>query len=713
MKFKSLILPFLSLIILSACSDKNDEPGGGEISQSGKYTLSGKVEKGPFVRGSSISVQPLNDSLNPVGTVFNSEISDDAGNFNLGQIDSQFIRLAADGYYFNEFEGSLSKGPLHLVAYADISNRSSINVNILTHLKSARIQKLMQGGASFSDADKQAQKELFAQFKLQAYENIPAESMTISSGNDGAGVLIAISTLVLVGRSDAEITQYLSNLSQDLADDGVFTEDNKNRIYNDSYNLRPYLNDIADNIINRYSELGYYVAIPDLRYYFDWDNDGIAGNELSDNVQVTLSQTELHFDKNGGSVEIAVTSNVPVYLEVPTGGNMDITPPDVVVGDDILSDFFESTGEKIKVEKSYNNNILTIKVNKTEQRAEQNVSVSLYDVMGNEVAKVAITLDGDPSIQLNISSTGKSYINDCYGRFARALSWDYYVERGYTGMYKFYDVECPLSPNNRYNYNAFSNTYSAIVTNNYITTAMPSEYTGLFQLIKAIIYTEAVDKWGNVGISENALYGDVPQQESRETVLNHIENLLDNISTYLSDTKAPPEFTSADQIFDISKDVWRIAKANLHLAKGQYSDAASYLQQLIDSNRYSLSSDNEYYPNSGTILFFNVSDDVMPGHGVGYYNYADVLLLMAECKYKLGDNSTVTSLINKVAQAKGISTTGNIIADIDNIRLKLYLPRYFAFQKRNNLGGYADYQKLWPIPFEQIMLSNWQQNPGY
>ena len=54
--------------------------------QPGKYQLSGKVEKGPFVRGSSISVQPLDKTMTAIGTVFNGEIRDDAGSFDLGQI---------------------------------------------------------------------------------------------------------------------------------------------------------------------------------------------------------------------------------------------------------------------------------------------------------------------------------------------------------------------------------------------------------------------------------------------------------------------------------------------------------------------------------------------------------------------------------------------------------------------------------------------------
>ena len=147
MNLKHILLPVLAAVALTGCSDKEDEPGGGEKPQSGKYQLSGKVEKGPFVRGSSISVQPLNEKMTAIGTVFNGEIRDDAGSFDLGQIElaSQFVRIATDGYYYNEVSGNLSTGQLHLIALADLSDRSTVNVNILTHLKSARIQNLMQG----------------------------------------------------------------------------------------------------------------------------------------------------------------------------------------------------------------------------------------------------------------------------------------------------------------------------------------------------------------------------------------------------------------------------------------------------------------------------------------------------------------------------------------------------------------------------------------
>lgn len=183
MKLKYLCLSIISVFALTGCTD-DDAPGGGDMLQPGKYQLSGKVEKGPFVRGSSISVQPLDKTMTAIGTVFNGEIRDDAGSFDLGQIElaSQFVRIATDGYYFNEVTGSLSTGQLHLIALADLSDRSTVNVNILTHLKSARIQILMHDGKNFAEADRQAQRELLTQFGLQAYESTPAESMSISTG---------------------------------------------------------------------------------------------------------------------------------------------------------------------------------------------------------------------------------------------------------------------------------------------------------------------------------------------------------------------------------------------------------------------------------------------------------------------------------------------------------------------------------------------------
>lgn len=718
MNLKHILFPMLAIAALSGCSDNSDDPDDGKKPHPGKYQLSGKVEKGPFVRGSAISIQPLTQSMNATGSVYNSEIIDDAGAFNLGQIElaSQFVRITTDGYYFNEVSGNLSSGQLHLIALADLSDKNTVNVNILTHLKSARIQNLIKSGKNFAQADKQAQKELLTQFGLQAYESTPAEAMSISTGTDGSGVLIAISALVLANRSDAEITQYLSVLSQDLADNGTFTDDNKRTISHDRYQLKNSLDNIASNIMSRYRDLGQNVTVPDLRYFYDWNDDGVAGNEIADNAEISLSQNEVSFDKNGGTVTIKVTSNIPLSTEAYKDPNEPSAP--VISDSQYISDFYDITGEPIKYQYTYENNTLTIKVDKSERHATQTANVYLYDLMGDIRATVKITLAGDTSIPLTLGTTGKQIVGSYFDAFVKSLSWMYYVERGYTGMYQFFDVKCPLDVYDSYNNRAFNAAYTSVSLNARTAKLLASsEYadaTPFFTLLNAINYTEMTDKWGRIGISE--LTTDeyqLPNQEVTETTLRYLENNLDKISSAFSEKKGLLN-TDPTEIFDMPKDIWRMAKANVYMALNEPSQAIPYLQEIVDSRRYSLSSGNEYEANSGTILYIIVPDEVMQGHTVSYYSYADALLLLAECYIDTNNTAKATSLIKQVANAKNITVSGDNIADIDNLRKKLFLPRYFAFQKRNNIGEYAAYQHLWPIPSSQLMFSpGWTQNPGY
>lgn len=730
MKLKHILFSFIAASITVGCSDKDDEPGGGEKPISGKYQLSGKVEKGPFVRGSSISVQPLNDSMTSIGSVFNGEIQDDAGYFELGQIElaSQFVRIATDGYYFNEVSGELSTGQLHLIALADLTDKSTVNVNIITHLKSSRIQNLIKNGKSFAEADKQAQKELLTQFGLQSYENTPAEAMSITSGNDGSGVLIAISSLILNKRSDAEITQFLSVLTQDLADDGSFTEDNLKEIAIDRAYLRNNLDFIVSNVKSRYSDLGQNVDLPDLRYYFDWNGDGVAGNEIDDNPQISLSRESVEFDYNGGTAEVIITSNIVLSLEMPKDpdGYLDTVPGYETINDTLFKDFYVDNnpeGSAMTITSTYENGILKISVPKSERHKKQFSRVVLYDQMGIVRVSIPVTLEANPNTspgeKPQLSNTGQQIVSYAFVEFVTSISWMYYIERGYTGMYKFYDVQCPLSPDDIYNKTAFCAAYNAASFNNNVINALArSEYydaIAFFTLLDIINYTEMVDKWGNIGVVDLSQNLDSPAiQQSASKTLRYLETKLDEIAPCLSEGNVLSPNYTAEEIFNIPKDVWRIAKANVYIGLNEPAHAIPYLQEIVDSHKYTLSTGNEYEANSGSILFFNVSEEVMPGHTMSYYSYADVLLLLAECNVATGNDAKASSLIKDVAKAKNISISGDNISDIDTLRRQLCLPRYFAFQKRNNLGGYASYQHLWPITNRELDVNpNWSQNPGY
>ena len=130
---------------------------------------------------------------------------------------------------------------------------------------------------------------MLTQFGLQQYASKDASQFSLTSGDDASGALIAISSLVLTDRSDAEIVEYLSILSNEFGTEGAFSQETKKKIQSGKNYLNTRLDRISENIKSRYKELGLEVKVKDLAYYFDWDNDGIAGNELDESESVTLS----------------------------------------------------------------------------------------------------------------------------------------------------------------------------------------------------------------------------------------------------------------------------------------------------------------------------------------------------------------------------------------------------------------------------------------
>ena len=720
----------LAIFGLTSCSE-NDEPGGGTEPQSGTYALSGKVEKGPFVRGSKLSVQPLNASLNQIGSVYTGEITDDAGNFDLGKVElaSQLVRIEADGYFYNEVRGWLSDGQLHLVAYADLSDKSTVNVNILTHLKAPRVKKLMEGGKNFAEANSQAQKELLTQFGLQRLSS-SAESWSVTSGSDEAAALIAISSIVLYNRNEAEITEFLSSLSQDLANLGEFTEGNKYKIFEAQKSLQSSLESVAGNVVDRYKDLGKSVSVKDLKFFFDWDCDGIAGNEFNENPQVTLSQTEVSFPKEGGEVSINVTSNVKLSLSTmqnpyqqgaDSEGNLDLTPEDGITEDTFYSGFFTDYGS-FNCETSYANGVLRIKSSKACSRSTQKQTIRLYDALGVERAAVEVSIAGDPSIVNTLGNEGQAVVSQVAQQLATGLSWSYYVERGYTGMYEFYGVKCPMLPSDSYNQRAYNAMARAMAATCQFSAQLKSYYpdaTTCFEIVKAILYTDIADKWGRYPILDDFFdgnyYGTMPPQATTEELLNHALSLLDAAYQVTPDGKVLGYNFNAQTFFDMNRDVIIAAQATALMQLGKYNDAAIKLEQIVGKGRYNLNSKNEYdQSNDAIILGLSVPDEVVSGHYLPVYSYTEMVLNLAECRAKTGNSAGASSLINEVATAKKISISGDAIADIALLRKQLFTPHYFAFQKRNNLGGYEAYQYLWPIPGQEITINpTWTQNPGY
>ena len=125
-KLKFLFFPTILALafgLILSCSDKDE--GSSSESSTSSYTISGYVQKGPYVQGTEIEVRELNSNMTPSGRTFTGTIDDNTGSFSTkGELAYRLVELSADGYYFNEVSGSLSTAKLTLQALSDLTDSS-------------------------------------------------------------------------------------------------------------------------------------------------------------------------------------------------------------------------------------------------------------------------------------------------------------------------------------------------------------------------------------------------------------------------------------------------------------------------------------------------------------------------------------------------------------------------------------------------------------
>ena len=101
----------LTLGLMLSCAKKDDSSSEDtDSSSSSAVTVSGQVQKGPYVQGTEITVRELDSTMTPTGNTFTGTIDDNTGSFSVkGTLTNKIVELSADGYYFNEVSGSLSQ----------------------------------------------------------------------------------------------------------------------------------------------------------------------------------------------------------------------------------------------------------------------------------------------------------------------------------------------------------------------------------------------------------------------------------------------------------------------------------------------------------------------------------------------------------------------------------------------------------------------------
>ena len=104
--FPTILALAFGLMLSCAKSSSEDSSSSADTSSSSTVTLSGKVQKGPYVQGTEITVRELDSSMTPTGNTFTGPIDDSTGSFSIkGTLVYKIVELSAVGYYFNEVSG--------------------------------------------------------------------------------------------------------------------------------------------------------------------------------------------------------------------------------------------------------------------------------------------------------------------------------------------------------------------------------------------------------------------------------------------------------------------------------------------------------------------------------------------------------------------------------------------------------------------------------
>lgn len=305
----------LGASLLAGCPTEDvplDAPAGdtvGPDAPRGPLLLSGAVEKGPFVTGSSVTISVLDGpTLAPTGMTFDTTTASDLGEFELLLSEPAPLQIEGDGFYYNEALGALSASRIVLRAFFVPSGTASetVYVNLITHLTHERVRRLVRDGETFDDATAQAEAELLEQLGITEPTFEPGGrgvDISIAGGDDDANAyLFGVSATLAVaatrrpsGSPDANLQELTNSLTIDLREDGELAPAVLDEIHAALAALSTA--EIEAAFTARLMTLGSSAVAPDLDRVLDQDRDGLAN--YHDNCPLVANPDQADGDEDG------------------------------------------------------------------------------------------------------------------------------------------------------------------------------------------------------------------------------------------------------------------------------------------------------------------------------------------------------------------------------------------------------------------------------
>jgi hypothetical protein len=293
-------------LTLAACGSSSENSQTAPSDRAGNVALSGAVHKGPFVLGSTVNISAIDDDGTPGGQQFSTSTTSDAGDFAVSFDYRGRIALEATGYYYNEATGLLANGSLTLRAFADIARdgEQRAYINIITHLSSERVKRLLASGTDLSAAVVQAEGELRTALGLVATPDKSGIEMNLLGGDDlGNAYSYAVSTLFaqaafskagVDGPVDANLQEAINAFALDLSDDGAVAASRTAPLTTAQGTLRPFW--VEALLSRRLAEIGSAASVPNLDRVIDSDADGVVNDD--DNCPLTANPAQDELERS-------------------------------------------------------------------------------------------------------------------------------------------------------------------------------------------------------------------------------------------------------------------------------------------------------------------------------------------------------------------------------------------------------------------------------
>ncbi len=345
MKSKVSSLLLLCILILVSCERNNDPDISSPVS------LTGHVQKGPFLNGTSILINELHEDLSQSGKIYTAQISDKAGDFQISnmKLSSKYVSLRADGFYFNEITGENSEAQLTLYALSNIADRSSVNINTLSHLEKNRVEWLVDQGMDFTEAKAQSQSEILDIFCMGSEGNRDSESLDISSEGEDNAKLLAISAIFQGFRSAGDLSELMAEFITDIREDGKLDDSSIGselmtyagiiNLQSIRTNLEKYYNDSRksaaippfEKYVKQFIDSSRFEAVPVITYpktgefgrnVLSLDEDTMYVSPYS--VNWTAQSMAVHLDRNM-KVQIKLSGGNWSYRSLPEPENWTVS----------------------------------------------------------------------------------------------------------------------------------------------------------------------------------------------------------------------------------------------------------------------------------------------------------------------------------------------------------------------------------------------------